>query len=57
MFTFMLAGGTAMRGVANAVGANLYDAGGIETVGLASAAVVVVVLGLLAFAVREPSRG
>jgi predicted MFS family arabinose efflux permease len=56
MFTFMLAAGTAMRGVANGVGAVLYDAGGIEVVGLTSAAVVAVVLGLLAVAVREPSR-
>ena len=56
MFTFMLAAGTAMRGVADAVGATLYDAGGISAVGLTSAAVVAVVLGLLAFAVREPER-
>jgi DHA1 family inner membrane transport protein len=56
MFTLMLAGGTAMRGVANAVGALLYEAGGIEVVGLASASVVVVVIGLLVVAVREPGK-
>ena len=56
MFTFMLAAGTAMRGVADAVGATLYDAGGISAVGLTSASVVAVVLGLLVFAVREPGR-
>jgi predicted MFS family arabinose efflux permease len=56
MFTFMLAAGTAMRGVADAVGASLYDAGGISAVGLTSACVVAVVLGLLVFAVREPER-
>ena len=56
MFTFMLAAGTAMRGVADAVGAMLYDAGGITAVGLTSAAVVAVVLGLLGVAVREPVR-
>jgi MFS transporter, DHA1 family, inner membrane transport protein len=56
MFTFMLAAGTALRGVADAVGAILYDAGGIATVGLTSAVVVGVVLVLLAVAVREPGR-
>ena len=56
MFTFMLAAGTAMRGVADAVGAMLYDAGGIATVGLTSAAVVAVVLALLVAAVREPEQ-
>jgi predicted MFS family arabinose efflux permease len=56
MFTFMLAAGTAMRGVADVVGATLYDAGGIAAVGLTSAAVVAVVLGLLVVAVREPVK-
>ncbi len=56
MFTFMLAAGTAMRGVADAVGATLYDRGGIGVVGLTSAALVAVVLVLLAVVVREPVR-
>ncbi len=52
----MLAGGTAMRGVANAVGPAVYDRFGIGVVGLTSAALVGVVLVLLAAAVREPGR-
>lgn len=56
MFTLMLAAGTAMRGVADAVGALLYDASGIAGVGLTSAAMVAVVLLLLGVAVREPAR-
>lgn len=56
MFTLMLAAGTAMRGVANVVGTSLYDLGGIGVVGLTSAALAMVVLVLLAVAVREPAR-
>ena len=44
MFSLMLAAGTAMRGVADAGGALIYDAGGIAAVGLTSAGVVAVVL-------------
>ena len=56
MFALMLAAGTAMRGASDAVGALLYDAGGITAVGLTSAGVVAVVLALIVAAVREPSR-
>jgi len=56
MFTLMLAAGTAMRGVADALGPLLFSHGGIGVVGLTSAGLVAVVVVLVVLAVREPPR-
>jgi hypothetical protein len=52
----MLAGGTAMRGVADGVGAVLYDLGGISLVGVTSGVIALVVVTLVVVVVREPEQ-
>ncbi len=56
MFTLMLAAGTVMRGVSDALGGVLFDLGGITAVGLTSAGMVAAVLLVLVVGVREPER-
>jgi predicted MFS family arabinose efflux permease len=55
-FALMLAGGTAMRGVADGVGAVLYDLGGISLVGVTSGVIALVVVTLVVVVVREPEQ-
>ncbi len=56
MFTLMLAAGTVMRGVSDALGGVLFDHGGITAVGLTSAGMVAAVILVLVVGVREPER-
>lgn len=54
VFTLLLAGGTAMRGLASIAGGFLFDAGGIAPVGVVSAGLAVVALVAVLAVVREP---